>query len=254
MISQHLDTLSSGMSNQARGLLIEIFEVAMSKGICQFNPAAATLRKTQQKKARKRHTLEGLAAVRAVADTWLQNAIDLSMLTTQRRIDIVKMKWSDIYDGYLHVAHEKTTDELEDDFDVGEGSGYVRIKVDSELQAVLDRCKDDVISPFIIHRVPKRRGVQSTKEEKEHWTQVTKSYLSASFREAIIKSNAYPKYKSEEAPTFHEIRALSIFMHKKIGKNAKELAGHTTQKMTDRYASGHEIIWNDVDVGIPLPF
>jgi len=38
------------------------------------------------------------------ADPWLQNAIDLAMLTTQQRIDIVQMIWSDIYDGYLHIA------------------------------------------------------------------------------------------------------------------------------------------------------
>ena len=51
-----------------------------------------------------------------------------------------------------------------------------------------------------------------------------------------------------------EIRALSIHLHKKAGKSAQTLAGHATEKMTEMYASGHEIIWNDADIGIDLPF
>lgn len=43
-------------------------------------------------------------------------------------------------------------------------------------------------------------------------------------------------------------------MHKKAGKSAQALAGHTTELMTERYANGHEILWNDVDIGIKLPF
>ncbi len=47
---------------------------------------------------------QSIAAMLRAADPWLQNAIDLAMLTTQQRIDIVQMIWSDIYDGYLHIA------------------------------------------------------------------------------------------------------------------------------------------------------
>ncbi|WP_017401883.1 MULTISPECIES: hypothetical protein [Acinetobacter] len=44
------------------------------------------------------------------------------------------------------------------------------------------------------------------------------------------------------------------FLHKKAGRSAQALAGHSSVKMTEHYEAGHEIVWNDVDVGIALPF
>lgn len=254
MVNQLLDSLHTSVSIGCRSILGELFDVAISKGLVPDNPARATLKKYRTKQ-RKRHTLEGLTAIRNASDAWLKNAIDLAMLTTQRRIDIVNMKWTDIRDGYLHVAQEKTTDTPEDEFEIMEGAGYVRIKIDTELQMVLDRCKaDHIISPFIIHRAPKKKLGRPTKIQKEHWTQVDEQYLSHSFLKAVKKSNAYPNYLGRQIPSFHEIRALAIFMHKKAGRSAQSLAGHTTEAMTEKYASGHEIIWNDVDIGIKLPF
>lgn len=253
MTNALLDDLPASTSIGCRSFLGEIFDVAISKGLVNDNPARQTIKRYRTKQ-RKRHTLEGLTAVRAVAPKWLQNAIDLAMLTTQRRIDIIKMKWTDIYDGYLHVAQEKTTDDPEDEFEFLEGAGYVRIKVDAELQKVLDRCKDNILSPFIIHRAPKKKHGRPLKVEKEHWTQIDDQYLSRQFLDAVKRSNAYPNYIGRQIPSFHEVRALSIFMHKKAGKSAQQLAGHTTARMTEVYASGHEITWNDVDIGIALPF
>ncbi|MEG2359603.1 hypothetical protein [Acinetobacter sp.] len=68
------------------------------------------------------------------------------------------MEWSDIRDGHLHVAQEKTIDTPEDEFEILEGAEYIRIKIDDELQMVLDRCKaDHILSPFTIHRAPKKK-------------------------------------------------------------------------------------------------
>lgn len=252
MINQHLDSLKVIPSNHTRTILIEIFDIAVSKGLCPDNPAKLTLRKFPRKE-RKRHTVEGLTIIRDAAEPWLKNAIDLAMLTTQRRIDIINMKWDHIVDGYLHVAQEKTTDAPEDEFEISEGAGYVRIKIDAELQNVLDRCKDGVESPFIIHRIPKRKA-RSIDVVKEHWTQIDKQYITKSFSALAKKTNAYPEYESRQIPSFHEIRSLAIFLHKKSGRSAQALAGHASPKMTAHYEAGHEIIWNDVDVGIKLPF
>ncbi|WHP06879.1 phage integrase Arm DNA-binding domain-containing protein [Acinetobacter corruptisaponis] len=253
MVNQLLDDFPPSTGKSCRSLLNEIFDLAISKGLREDNPARATITKHTTKQ-RKRHTLEGLKKVRDMCDPWLQNAIDISMLTTQRRIDILNLKWTDIYDGYLHVAQEKTTDDPEDDFEILEGAGYIRIKIDAELQKVLERCKaDNLVSPFIIRKIPDKRG-RRNKTPKEHWTQIHPTHLSNKFKYAVVKSQAYPTYTAKQLPTFHEIRALSIFLHKKAGRSAQALAGHTTPAMTDKYASGHEIIWNDVDVGIKLPF
>lgn len=251
MVNDYLDGLTASNSKSARSLLCNIFDVAVSKGLCPDNPARITLTR-YVKKQRKRHTLEGLNIIRAHAPLWLQNAIDLAMLTTQRRTDIVSLRWSDIYDGYIHVAQQKTTDDPLDDFEIMEGAGYVRIKIDEELRKVLDRCKSDgVLSPFVIHQVPRRK---TKNDKKEHWTQILPLYLSEEFLRVVRISNAYPDLTGRQIPTFHEIRALAIFLHKKAGRSAQALAGHATAKMTAHYESGHEIIWNDVDVGIKLPF
>ncbi|MCW8040047.1 phage integrase Arm DNA-binding domain-containing protein [Acinetobacter entericus] len=252
MTNKLLESLPASTSIETRSLLVQIFDLAISKGLVTENPAAQTIKRFRIKQ-RKRHTLEGLAKIRDASPQWLQNAIDLAMLTTQRRIDIIQMKWSDIRDGYLHVAQEKTTDDPEDDFELLEGAGYVRIKINNELQKVLDRCKDNVISPFIIHRVPKGK-TKNKGQTKEHWTQLEAPYVSHEFLKAVKQSGAYSELSGRQLPSFHEIRALSIHLHKKAGKSAQTLAGHATEKMTEMYASGHEIIWNDADIGINLPF
>lgn len=251
MVNDQLDELTPSNRKAVRSLLSNIFDVAMSKGLCPDNPARVTLTKHVQKQ-RKRHTLAGLQQIREHSPLWLQNAIDLSLLTTQRRSDIVNLRWTDIYDGYIHIAQQKTTDDPIDDFEVMEGAGYVRIKIDSELQKVLDRCKSGKVqSPFVISQIPRRK---TKNENKEHWTQILPQYLSEEFLRIVKLSRAYPKLKGRQIPTFHEIRALAIFLHKKAGHSAQALAGHSNEKMTHHYESGHEIVWNDVDVGITLPF
>ena len=129
----------------------------------------------------------------------------------------------------------------------------MRIRINAELQRVLDRCKDNVVSPYIIHRVPKGK-IKNRDQFKEHWTKIETGFLSREFLLALRKSNPYPELTGRQLPSFHEIRALSIHLHKKAGKSAQTLAGHATEKMTEFYASGHEIVWNDADIGIDLPF
>lgn len=251
MVNECLDSLTPSNAKSVRSLLCNIFDVAVAKGICPDNPARITL-KRHVPKQRRRHTVEGLQIIREHSPSWLQNAIDLALLTAQRRSDIVKLRWSDIRDGYIYIAQQKTTDDPIDDFEVMQGAGYVRIKIDAELQKVLDRCKTDrVLSPFVIHQKP-RRKVKNDK--KEHYTQILPMYLSEEYIRVVQSCNPYPELKGRQLPTFHEIRALAIFLHKKSGKSAQALAGHSTAKMTAHYEAGHEIMWNDVDVGITLPF
>lgn len=251
MVNDQLDELTPSNRKALRSLLCNIFDVAMSKGICPDNPARITLTKHVQRQ-RKRHTVAGLQQIRAHSPLWLQNAIDLSLLTTQRRTDIVALRWADIYDGYIHIAQQKTTTDSFDEFEVMEGAGYVRIKIDAELQKVLDRCKPaKVVTPFVIHQIPKRK---TKNVNKEHWTQILPQYLSEEFLRIVKLAKAYPELKGRQIPTFHEIRALAIFLHKKAGRSAQALAGHSSVKMTEHYEAGHEIVWNDVDVGIALPF
>lgn len=78
MVAEYLDAMPARSSNQARAILIDVFNRAAAKGLCPDNPALATIPRIE-KKTRKRHTVDGLKAVRAQAPVWLQNAIDLAL-------------------------------------------------------------------------------------------------------------------------------------------------------------------------------
>lgn len=77
MIAEMLDALTPRTANQCRALLIDIFNHAAAKGLCPDNAAASTINRIE-KKQRKRHTVEGLKAIREKSPFWLQNAIDLA--------------------------------------------------------------------------------------------------------------------------------------------------------------------------------
>lgn len=148
------------------------FNYAAAKGLCPDNPAAGTIPRIE-KKQRKRHTGEGLKAIREKSPTWLQNAIDLALITGQRRSDILSMKFDYIRDGFLYLIQQKTA-KVSD-------AAWIRFQVTPELQDVLDRCNDGIPSPFLIHRRPDRK--LGLADRKEHWTKIDERYLSRAFKE-----------------------------------------------------------------------
>ena len=107
MIAEMLDALTPRTANQCRALLIDIFNHAAAKGLCPDNPAASTINRIE-KKQRKRHTVDGLKAIREKSPAWLQNAIDLALITAQRRTDILNMRFDGIREGFLYVVQQKT--------------------------------------------------------------------------------------------------------------------------------------------------
>ncbi len=91
MTAELLEPLTPRAGNQARAILIDLFNHAAAKGLRPDIPAASTIPKIV-KKQRKRHTLEGLKAIRDGSPRWLNDAIDLAVITAQRRGDILDMK------------------------------------------------------------------------------------------------------------------------------------------------------------------
>lgn len=107
MIAEMLDALTPRMANQCRALLIDIFNHATAKDLCPDNPAASTINRIE-KKRRKRHTIEGLKAIRDKSPFWLQNAINLVLITAQRRTDISNLRFDGVREGFLYVVPQKT--------------------------------------------------------------------------------------------------------------------------------------------------
>lgn len=236
-IAEFLDPMTPRSANQTRKILVDVFNHAAAKGLVQDNPAASTIARIE-KKSRQRHTVEGLAKIREAAPVWLQNAIDLALVTAQRREDIVRMRFEDIRDGYLYVVQEKTKKSTD--------AGWLRMQVTPQLQAIITRCRDEIASPFLIHRRPAAINPKYRKS-KAHWTEVSCEMLTRAFKEARDVAKPYPKLSDAEQPTFHEIRALAVHLYKRDGKDAQRIAGHADEKMTKNYAKDHaEIIWTDV--------
>lgn len=132
-------------------------------------------------------------------------------------------------------------------------SVYLKIKITPTLESIINRCRDLIVSPYIIHRKPDRCSKQNyTADSKQHFSQITPDYLTKTF--ASIRDQL-PEFKSVaagERPSFHEIRSLGITLYEKNGINAQSLAGHKTRAMTDKYKEGHEPTWTAVEADLNL--
>jgi integrase len=224
MIAEMLDALTPRTANQCRALLIDIFNHAAANGLCPDNPAASTINRIE-KKQRKRHTVEGLKAIRENSPFWLQNAIDPALITAQRRTDILNMRFDGVREGFLYVVQQKTAKASD--------------------AAWISRCRDDIVSPYLIHRRPDRKK-QKQAQTKDHWTQVEERYLTRAFKEARELAGCYKGWKEEEMPGFNEVRALSLHLYQKAGKDDQKIAGHASETMTKNYQKDHaEIVWSE---------
>ncbi|WP_053275552.1 tyrosine-type recombinase/integrase [Pseudomonas syringae] len=236
MVAVMLDELTPRTANQCRALLIDIFNHAAAKGLCPDNPAASTINRIE-KKQRKRHTVEGLKLIREKSPAWLRNAIDLALITAQRRTDILDMKFEDVREGFLYVIQQKTAKASD--------AAWIRFRVTPELQAVISRCRDNVASPYLVHRRPERLK-QKQAQTKDHWTKIEERYLTRAFKAAREDAGCYADWSDEEMPGFHEVRALSLHLYKKAGKDGQKIAGHASEDMTKNYQKDHaEIVWSE---------
>lgn len=224
-----------------RGRLVELFDTAVYEGWRDDNPARV-FRRYSPKIRRERLTLKAFEAIRSVASVWVQNAMDLALQTLQRREDLVRLRWADIDADVLKIEQGKTGRRL-------------AIHVRSELREVLQRCRDRVVSPYVIHRLPeKARPTGSRAVARDHHTQVLPEQLTRASGAAFNASGLSVTFERTR-PTFHEIRSLGIALYLRAGwseENVQVLAGHADAAMTRHYMEGHEAPWQSVDSGLQL--
>lgn len=226
-IAELMETLTARSAQQLRQVASDLFATAQGRGLIEINPAELT-NKPVAKKVRKRLTLEQFVLIKEHAPLWLQNAMDLSLITLQRREDVSLMRFDDVKDGALYVVQGKTKK-----YD----TGYLKIDIGAELDALIKRCRDNIASPFLVHREPEKR----LDREGMHWTQVRPEMITRAFKKCCRKLGI-------DDTSFHEIRALGIKRYKDAGINPQSLAGHSSEKMTKNYDSGHgEIRWIETE-------
>ena len=71
-------------------------------------------------------------------------------------------------------------------------------------------------------------------------------FLTRSFKEARELAGSYADWKEDEMPGFHEVRALSLHLYKRAGKDGQAIAGHASETMTKNYQKDQaNVIWSD---------
>lgn len=125
-----------------------------------------------------------------------------------------------------------------------EETSLVAIPIGEELKAIIDDSRDDIISPYIVHRLPDNTS-NGVAEKNDHFSQLTSRYISTAFSKVRDELGLYNHLKMIERPTFHEIRALSGFLFKHIGVNPQQRMAHKDEKTTEIYTEGH-LQWTKV--------
>lgn len=236
-------TPSERARQQFRLVLGWILACAVEEGWIDTNPALAT-RKFSHSRKRERLTIDVYRAIWDAAPQWVRNAMDLSLLTLLRREDVVSVKFADVRDGAMWVVPSKTEDST---------NVRLQIAVAGPLADLLARCRDAVVSPYLIHRLPeKARPSNMRAKDRDHHTQVLPEQLSRAFATARDAAGI----DGDNPPTFHEIRSLGGALLKEAGwtnEQIQALMGHSNVAMTEHYLGGHEAPWQAVSTGISLP-
>lgn len=232
---------------KARNVFIHIYAWACSEGICSENLAEKTLPPAAGKRRRQRMTPDLFNAVKAHKEcpAWLACAMDLSLKTLQGGLEIALAEIADVGDGFLSFIRNKTKDITE--------RAYIRVHIDAELQAILDRCKRlPVHGDRLIRRARKRKK----KDAGASWSKVTRKRINEEFVRVRDLTGLVDSLPPERRPTFHEIRSLGArqlrkqlkargWADKKAKEAANALLAHTSIRMTEHYLAGGEPEWTE---------
>jgi integrase len=226
----------SQMAKAMRSLLQDLFREAMAMGWATHNPVTVT-RAVRTKVQRQRLSLELWKLIHVEAPTWLKRAMEIAILTGQRREDIHKMQFREVFDGALHVVQAKTHARL-------------RISVDLTLDCVglslkdlIKTCRDSVVSKNFVHHG--RRSTSASAGNPVSLNAMTMGFAAARDKAAEKAGIVF----EGTPPSFHEMRSLSARLHTKEGRDPQRLLGHKNAAMTDLYKDGRGTEWIDVAYG-----
>jgi integrase len=239
-IAEYLDELGKGGHSVAmnmRARLHDIFRMAETKGVIGtgLNPVSATS-VPEYVVRRERLSLEQFLAVRAKVSVPAANAMNLALMTGQRREDVAAMKFADYRDGYLFIVQGKTGHKLQQ-------SGTIRLDaVNMSIDDVVRQCRDRVISKYLCHH-------RRTSGKYKAGDPISVSGLTSGFANARDEIGIVGSGPEKTPPTFHEIRSLSERLYKKqYGQEfAQSIMGHKHAKMTAEYDDLRGSGWSIVD-------
>ncbi|EBE1623371.1 integrase [Salmonella enterica] len=209
------------MAGAMRSVLSDMFREAVVEGHITQNPVEPT-RAPKIEVARDRLRLDVYRKIRETAEklpAWFPLAMDLALITGQRREDIANMKFSDIVDGRLHVTQIKTGMKIAFPLSLTLEVPGLR------LGTVIDRCRLVSRTDFMISA-----GIRKNSPTGNiHPDGLTKKFVKARKITGV-------KF-SDNPPTFHEIRSLAgrLYKDERGEEFAQKLLGHTSENTTKLY-------------------
>lgn len=212
--------IHADMPQTAKRVLIEArdcFNEAMSYGWIDRNPAIG-VKAPMVRVQRNRLTLDQWWSILRYSlehmPPWVPRMLALALVTGQRRSDLVKMRFADVWDGYLHIEQAKTGTRIALPL-------ALRLNaVDLTLEQVIDDCQSYAVGSEFMLR-------------KHNGQQLGDASLSARFETA--REQAGITCTKGSPTSLHECRSLSERLYRVQGVNTMLLLGHSTQAMTDLY-------------------
>lgn len=238
ILEEFTDADKSRMAQVMRASWLDMFKEAQYAGVIPpgFNPAEAT-RKPSAGVTRQRLDIEHWQRIHAIAKEKyrpLANAMLIALVTGQRIGDIVRMRFSDVWDDMLHIEQEK-------------GGSLVAIPLslrceplNASLRDVIAICRDRVLSKHLIHHV-------RTRGELKAGAPVDKATLSNKFSK-LRDMAAIEIQSGKTPPTFHEQRSLSERIYRSQGINTQNLLGHKHAETTELYHDERSKKWVVVSI------
>ncbi len=224
------------MAQAMRSFLLDFFRAALAAGWIDVNPVAPT-KAAIVTVERARLTLDQFRAIYAVIvrdhPDWAARALELALVTSQRREDVLTLGRRDVHDGRLWVVQGKT-------------ANRVCIPLDLRLDAmgwtvgeIIKRCQAGklVAQTFVHHSGHVGRAKPGDP--------LRPTTISGVFAEARDKADITWS-AGKTPPTFHEIRSLSARLYDEQGVNAQALLGHKSADMTSLYRDVRGAEWVEV--------
>lgn len=237
-IADALDALcADGKARTAQSLrsfLKDMFRAAAAAGWITTNPVLVTERIDVQVQ-RARLTLDIYRAVHAVAHDWLRNAMDLALVTAQRRDDIAGARFADFRDEAWFIQQSKTGNRL---------ILPTALRLDAiglSLADVVKRCRaTGILSKHLIHQTT-RMGNSPV------GSPIWRDTISRRFTDALATLDM--DFAGKTPPTFHEIRSLAERLYTEQGNvNTQELLGHKDPRTTQLYHDNRGAEWVRVKI------
>lgn len=217
-IAAFINKVYAARPQTAKRVLIEIkdcFNEALIYGWLLRNPALG-VKIPAVRVQRQRLTIDQWWAILGYAiehmPPWVQRMLALALITGQRRGDLVKMRFADVWEDHLHIEQAKTGTRIALPLALRMDA------IDLTLREVIEDCRNYAAGSEFLLR-------------KHDGCQLGDASLSARFeiaREGALVPVDHP-------PSLHECRSLSERLYRKQGLNTMTLLGHKHQKMTDLY-------------------